>query len=32
VFPDWRQAVLNLGVGFAEVCRGLIEEWHGRKS
>ena len=27
VFPDWRQAVLNLGVGFAEVCRGLVEAW-----
>ena len=27
VFPDWRQAVSNLGAGFAEVCRGLVEEW-----
>jgi exonuclease SbcC len=27
VFPNWRQAVLNLGVGFAEVCHGLVEEW-----
>ena len=27
VFPDWREAVSNLGVGFAEVCRGLVEEW-----
>ena len=27
LFPDWRQAVSTLGVGFAEVCRGLVEEW-----
>ncbi len=27
VFPDWRQAVSNLGVGFIKVCRGLVEEW-----
>jgi exonuclease SbcC len=27
VFPDWRQAVSSLGVGFVEVCRCLVDEW-----
>jgi exonuclease SbcC len=26
-FPDWRQAVSNLGVRFAEACCGLVDEW-----
>jgi DNA repair protein SbcC/Rad50 len=27
VFPDWRQAVSNLGARFAAECRGLVDEW-----
>jgi DNA repair protein SbcC/Rad50 len=27
VFPNWRQAVSNLGAEFVEGCRGLVEEW-----
>jgi exonuclease SbcC len=29
--PDWKDRVADLGMGFAETCRGLVNEWRRRR-